>query len=129
MSALESMALNNKAIALLEKGSLFDGFQMLSRAKECLEQEEAHCTDKGKPHQACSYLWVDVVSSNLLEDTNTEDCCRRPRSNNSCLHFLCQYAVKIHIGNTDSDHRDDEEYDGDPCTVSDQAIRWAVLYK
>jgi hypothetical protein len=127
MSALKSMTLNNNAIALLEKGFLFDGFQMLSHAKQCLE-EEAHYTDKGKPHPACSYHWVNV-SSNLLEDTNTEDCCRRPRSNNTCLHFLCQYAVKIHIGNTDSDHRDDEEYDGDPCTISDQAIRWAVLYK
>jgi hypothetical protein len=102
---------------------------MLSRAKECLEQEEAHCTDKGKPHQACSYLWVDVVSSNLLEDSNMEDCCHRRRSNDTCLTFLCQYAVKIHIGNTDSNQFDDAEYDGEPYAVDDQAIRWAVLYK
>jgi hypothetical protein len=122
------MALNNKAIALLEKGSLFDGFQMLSHAKQCLE-EEAHYTDKGKPHPACSYHWVDV-SSNLLESTNMEDCCRRRRSNDTCLTFLCQYAVKIHIGNTDSDQCcDDGKYDGDPYTVCDQAIRWAVEYK
>jgi hypothetical protein len=121
------MVLNNNAIALLEKGSLFDGFQMLSHAKECLE-EEAHYRDKGKPHPACSYHWVDV-SSNLLEDSNMKDRCRRRRSNDTCLTFLCQYAVKIHIGNTDSYHRNDDEYDGDPYTVCDQAIRWAVLYK
>jgi hypothetical protein len=111
---------------------------MLSYALQRLE-EEAHYTDQGKPHAACSYRWVDV-SSNLLEstpmeDTNMEDsslksCCRRPRSNDTCVPFLCQYAVKIHIGNTDSDHCcDDDEHDVDPSTVSDRAIRWAVLYK
>jgi hypothetical protein len=127
MSALKAMNLNNNAITLLEKGSLFDGFQMLSHAKQCLE-EEAQCTDKGNAPTACSYRWVDV-SSNYLEVSNMKDYRHRLRSNDNCLPFLCQYAVKIHICDTDSDHPDDDEYGGDPYSVSEQNIRWAVLYE
>jgi hypothetical protein len=117
MNKLESIALNNQAVDLLRKGCFYKGFEMLSHANACLNEDKyqmpCNCRHSKGNTSSFNYHWMDFSSAGTVERPSES------KSNDACMSFLCLFAVKISYYS-----EDDVGCDSD-CYCS---IRWAVVY-
>jgi hypothetical protein len=124
MNKLESIALNNQAVDLLQKGCLYKGFEMLSHANACLNEDQyqmpCNCRHSQGNKSSFNYHWVDFSSADTIERPS------QSKSNDACMPFLCLFAVKISCCSEEDVACDSCDSCNSDCYCS---IRWAVVYK